>query len=298
MSSNALAKQGQMAELDLTRTTDIAKVFVQSGYWSEVGSGSKAMVKVMAGREMGIGAFTAMQGINIIKGKLQLTANLLASMVKMSDKYDYRVRELTNEICRLEFFLLVNGQEPESLGFSDFSWGDAQTAGLATGNVWKSYPRNMMFARAMSNGVNLHCPDVTKGIRAYTEGDDFGPMPEPVHEQSGLAAALDGDEPPPKVIEAQVVEKSKPEPPPKKKAKGKKKAAPKKEKVVDVEVVVEPEPEPPTAESEGATRSMAVDADEEDEKEAAEAEEEEAPVADAAEDEGQEWTDSLFGGGE
>ena len=30
---------------------------------------------------------------------------------------------------------------------------DAELAGLANRGPWKTYPRNMLFARAMSNGV-------------------------------------------------------------------------------------------------------------------------------------------------
>jgi hypothetical protein len=36
------------------------------------------------------------------------------------------------------------------------------------------FPRNMLFARAMSNGVKWYCPDVTSGVTVYSEGEISG----------------------------------------------------------------------------------------------------------------------------
>jgi hypothetical protein len=36
-----------------------------------------------------------------------------------------------------------------------------------------AHPKNMLFARAMSNGVKWYAPDLTGGIAVYTEGDEF-----------------------------------------------------------------------------------------------------------------------------
>ena len=55
------------------------------------------------------------------------------------------------------------------------------------------FPRNMKFARAMSNGVGLHCPDLTAGTPVYTPDElggeepdgDVAPEPEPVGEEPG-----------------------------------------------------------------------------------------------------------------
>jgi hypothetical protein len=58
----------------------------------------------------------------------------------------------------LEFFL-----GDKSIGISTFSLDDARRAGLTSNPTWKSYPRNMLFARALSNGARWFCPDVFNG---------------------------------------------------------------------------------------------------------------------------------------
>src|SRR5690606_41591972 len=42
-----------------------------------------------------------------------------------------------------------------------------QAAGVAGRGPWKSYPKAMLFARALSQGVRWHCPDVLGGTTAY-----------------------------------------------------------------------------------------------------------------------------------
>jgi len=189
--TTALARKDSWKEMDLAHPADLARVFSTSRLFTGVGDMAQAMVKILAGRDLGMGAFSSMQGIDIIKGKLRLTANTLASMVKLSERYDYRVKVWTDDECAVEFF-----QGSDSIGTSTFTMTDAKRAGLANKDNWKCYPRNMLWARAMSNGVNAFCPDVTKGIRAYTEGDDLsnGFHAEPSTKTSDLDAALDEPE--------------------------------------------------------------------------------------------------------
>lgn len=142
----------------------VAKAMVASGYFTDARSLSQAIVKIMAGREIGVGAFGAMNGIHIIQGKPAFGANVMASKVKSSSRYNYRVTEMTDNNCSIEFMELFNGQW-QQIGVSSFSLADAKRAG--TKNLDK-FPRNMLFARAMSNGVRWFCPDVMNGSAVYT----------------------------------------------------------------------------------------------------------------------------------
>src|SRR5512139_791075 len=153
----------QLAIREDMSLTDIAGAFVKSGYFQDASDVSKAVVKIMAGREFGFGPFSSMTNIYIIQGRPSLGANLMASAVKSNPKYDYRVRQMTDAICEIEYFQ-KNGAEWQSLGISKFTLDDARKAG--TKNLDK-YPRNMLFARAMSNGVRWYTPDVF-GTAVYT----------------------------------------------------------------------------------------------------------------------------------
>jgi hypothetical protein len=141
-------------------TEKIATAMVKSGYFQDSREVSQAIVKILAGREMGFGAFASMTGVYIISGRPSIGANLMASAVKRSGRYDYRVIEMTDTACDIEYL-----QAGKTIGHSRFTIEDAKRAG--TKNLDK-FPRNMLFARAMSNGVRWFCPDVFDGAPVYT----------------------------------------------------------------------------------------------------------------------------------
>lgn len=135
----------------------LGDVFKASGYFRDVRDQAQAVVKILYGQELGFSPVVAMMGIHIIEGKPALSSNLLGAMVKRSGKYDYRVKTLTDTECVLEF-----AQGNKTTGVSSFSIQDAQRAGvIRPSSGWTKYPRNMLFARALSNGVKLYCPDLS-----------------------------------------------------------------------------------------------------------------------------------------
>ena len=145
-------------EIQKINTADImsiGKAFAESGMFTDIKSAAQAIVKIQAGQEIGIPPFAAMSGIHIIQGKPTIGAGLIASSIKGSGKYDFRVVEHSEKICSIEFF-----QGKESLGISTFTIEDAKKAG--TKNIDK-FPKNMLFARAISNGVKFYTPDVFSG---------------------------------------------------------------------------------------------------------------------------------------
>lgn len=153
--------------------TTVAEIMAASGYFTDARDAAQTAVKIMAGREMGFGPFASATGVHIIKGRPAIGANLMAAAVKAHPKYDYRVRTMTNERCDIDFL-----QMGEPIGTSTFTIDDARAAG--TQNLQK-FARNMLFARAMSNGVRWYAPDVFMGSAVYTP------------EELGEAVNEDGD---------------------------------------------------------------------------------------------------------
>lgn len=148
----------QLAEISIS---NLGQIFASSGYFQDTRDASQAIVKILAGRELGLPPIAAMTGIYIIRGKVSLSATTMAAVLKRHGNYDYRVLEHNHESCKIEFF-----QGEESIGISEFSMEDAKLAGLKS-DQYKKYPRNMLFARAMSNGIRWFCPDILGGP-AYT----------------------------------------------------------------------------------------------------------------------------------
>ena len=148
-----------LAVVPLTEITVLGKIFAESGLFTDVKSQSQAVVRILAGQEIGIPAFAAISGIHIIQGKPTIGAGLMASRVKGSGKYDYKVKEHSEKICSIDFFQL-GGAKPEMIGNSTFTIEEAKKAG--TKNLDK-FPKNMLFARSLSNGVKWFTPDIFAG---------------------------------------------------------------------------------------------------------------------------------------
>jgi len=145
-------------EIQLMPVNDIMKMaetFAASGMFTDAKQMGQAFVKIQAGQEIGIPPFAAMSGIHIIQGKPTLGDGIIASENKGSGKYDYRVVEMSEKICSIDFL-----QGSEHIGNSTFTIEDAKKA--LTKNIDK-FPKNMLFARAISNGVKWFCPDVFSG---------------------------------------------------------------------------------------------------------------------------------------
>lgn len=138
----------------------LAEILAKSGYFEDCKQAAQAATKILCGAELGFPAFSSMVGIHLIKGRPAIGANLMAAAVKRSNRYDYRVIELSDRICQIAFF---DGER--EIGISEFSTADAQKAG--TQNMGK-FPRNMLFARAMSNGCRWFTPDIFLGAPMYT----------------------------------------------------------------------------------------------------------------------------------
>ena len=154
--SNALIKP----ELPKTiaEMQSLGEVFVRSKFFADSTDAAQAIVKVMAGAELGFPPIASMTGLYIVKGKVSLSANLIAAAIKRSGRYAYRVRMLDDSGCAIEFF-----ESGESIGLSSFTREDAQRAQLLNKETWRSFFRNMAFARALSNGAKWHCPDIFGG---------------------------------------------------------------------------------------------------------------------------------------
>jgi hypothetical protein len=164
--------------LNLDELQRTAKMMVASGYFDASRDAHQAIaqiaVKIMAGKELGYGPFASVQGIHVIQGKPAVSANLMAAAVKGHPHYDYKIRCMSNDKVAIEFF-----EDSQPAGVSEFTAQDAVTAGLTGKDMYKKFPRNMLFARALSNGVRWYCPDVFSGnvvyvpeeLGAETDGD-------------------------------------------------------------------------------------------------------------------------------
>jgi hypothetical protein len=140
-----------------------AKVMVASGFFEDSKDVAQAVVKVMAGAELGIAPFAAMSGVHIVHGKPTLSSNVIATLVKNDPRYDYRVKVCDNNVCVLTWY-----ESGETVGESTFTIAEAKSAGLTNKPTWKNYASDMLFARALTRGARRYAPGIFGGAPVYT----------------------------------------------------------------------------------------------------------------------------------
>jgi hypothetical protein len=190
-----------MSNDEIDRTYRIAKALHMSGMFKDVQKAEQAFAKMLLGRDLGLSPTQALTSIHVVEGKPELSANLQAALMRQyrspeGDRYDFRVHQLDPEGCVLRFLRVTRDGQVTDLGVSEFSIKDAQAAGLAARDTWKKYARNMLFSRALSNGVAWFTPEVTYGVRVYAEGelsghDPDGPQELPAVDDEQPAVATD-----------------------------------------------------------------------------------------------------------
>jgi len=146
----------------------MGQVFAASGMFPDIKTQAQAAVKILAGRELGLSPFQSMKSLYFVNNKMGVMADVMASKIKISDKYDYIVDKLDNDECIISFYQVFD-KENKKIGESPFSFKDAAKAGLVNKENWKNYPRNQLFARALSNGTRWFCPDVICGYSTVEE---------------------------------------------------------------------------------------------------------------------------------
>jgi len=150
---------------------EVAEVFIQSGSFTDVKQAAQAMVKIMAGAELGFSPIVSMTGVHFFNGKVSLGANLIASLIKDSGKYEYKITEHTAEACAVEFYQKINN-ELKSLGVPvRYTIAEASKAGLTGKDNWKKYPADMLFAACIRQGARRYCGDILRGVTPDTDAD-------------------------------------------------------------------------------------------------------------------------------
>ena len=160
----------------VTEVQRLGGLLAASGYFSDAREMAQAAVKVLAGEELGIPPVAAMMGMYIVKGKIVLSGNLIASRIR-AHGYNYRHKQFDSKGCVLEFV----GKGGEILGESSFTEADARAAKCFS-DLYEKYPRNMFFNRAISNGAKWYTPEVFAGAPVYV-AEELG---QPIDEQGDM----------------------------------------------------------------------------------------------------------------
>jgi hypothetical protein len=129
------------------------------------GKPENVLVAMAAAESLGITPFQAIQGIDVIKGKMSMSAQLMRALVANAGHH-LVVDVLSDQGCRL---LASRRETPDLVQAFEYSMADAQRAGLATSDNYKRHPKSMLLARCTSLACKAVFSDVLAGL---TVGDE------------------------------------------------------------------------------------------------------------------------------
>jgi hypothetical protein len=122
---------------------------------------AKILAAIEYGRAVGIEPMIALQNTQVIDGKVGASALLIGALLR---KAGYEIEDDTNE----ERSIVTLSRYGKVSGRGEFSMVDAQRAQLLKPNSgWAKYPRDMMYARALTQAARRGAQDAVLGM-AYT----------------------------------------------------------------------------------------------------------------------------------
>lgn len=169
-----------------------ARLFAMSGLFADIKGQSaeqsiaQAFVKISLGESMGFNPAESMTGIDLIQGRVAISANMRASRMQRAG-YDWDILQLDDKGCRLQLKyqgkpLMCEQIDTETGAVTrvpvvvSFTAADAATAGLIQKDNYKKNPRNMFFARAITNAQRWYAPGVlTLNILTVEEAETLSP---------------------------------------------------------------------------------------------------------------------------
>jgi hypothetical protein len=169
--------ENKETEIMSSRITDLAKIFYASGIFTDIKSEAQAMVKILAGQEMGLSPIESMNVVYIVGNKIGVETKVFLSRIKNSGTYDYSVEyEYGNNrlacSATVTFYRIEKGERIE-IGTSTYSDDDAAKSSLKNKQSYTSNRELMLFYRAASKGIKLFCPQFLSGIGVYEEYDSL-----------------------------------------------------------------------------------------------------------------------------
>jgi hypothetical protein len=161
----------------LPELRQVGEIMFASGMFKDLKSVQQAMVKLLAGAELGYGPFQSLRAFHVIEGKPVETSGEITARIKRSGKYrmeSYFVNAVGDKLDPIRtkasethgcVVLISEKRDSEwfALEPTVFTKDDAATAGLLGKDVWRKYLRDMLFSRTVTAAARRHCADIFGG---------------------------------------------------------------------------------------------------------------------------------------
>jgi hypothetical protein len=190
MSANtpAIVNPSPASLASLAEVIKTAEIIVQSGLFPAFKTPQAAAALMLLCRSKGLDPMSAVERYHIVQGRPVMRADaMLAEFIQGGGRVEWHER--TGEIASATF------SHPQG-GSVKVEWtlAMAKAAKLTGKDVWLQYPRQMLHARCVSEGVRSVFPGATNGLYTPEEAENMPPiaprdMSEPIRASVTVAPA-------------------------------------------------------------------------------------------------------------
>lgn len=205
----ALVTGGQVAAIiprSIEESFRLAHAIAASGMApSSLNSPDKIMVAMMAGAELGLPPFQALQSFAVVNGRPTLWGDGLMAIARAGGAQVQEGIEGDGEtaMARCTVTRPDTGETIERT----FSVADAKKAGLwGKAGPWQSYPKRMLAMRARAYALRDGCADMLRGFQVREEVEDYQPIRDVTVQATGMRARLESRAAPEGGFDAEFVE--------------------------------------------------------------------------------------------
>lgn len=134
---------------------------------------------ILTGYELGLPKMASLANIHNIGGRSVLGVNAIQAILKSKDVEFVTVKDyekvlnkegkVANYVTSITFYRYSKLLKRVIEETSTYTFKEAQDAGLTEKDVWKKYPRQMLYARAFSLGARRIANDLLLGIYSIEE---------------------------------------------------------------------------------------------------------------------------------
>lgn len=152
------------ALVELQQTQKLCQMLMQTPHYKKIGAeGIYAIVQ--KAKSIGVSPLDALNGsFYFVQGKVELTSTMMNDLIRRRGHSITKDKKSDDTIC------ILHGKRKDNndTWSESFSIEDAKQAGIYR-NQWLKYPKDMLFARALSRLARQLFPDVIKGCYVEEE---------------------------------------------------------------------------------------------------------------------------------
>lgn len=181
MSKELVVKETEQMLEDIQNTNKMCQALMQSPHYQKMGApGIYAIVE--KAKSIGVSPLDALNGgMYFVQGKVEMTAAMMNQLIRQHKHSITKDKKSSDSMCILHGKRADNGDT----WVESFSIEDAKKAGIYR-NQWLKYPKDMLFARALSRLARQLFPDVIKGCYVQGEIADAPPLHEIIPQNDEL----------------------------------------------------------------------------------------------------------------